>query len=206
MENNEYVLGALRTEAPIESLSIPARFTRPETLRVLLLTMFEAVEHGDKMNKLKRHLFYGTELKRTDISLGQLDDEGINNFSHIEFTPSQIRLLHAAIGFYTEASEIVHALFDSIFSNLPFDPINLVEEGGDIFWYMAIFCNTLGVTFEDVMVLNNAKLKARFPDRFSEDCAIQRDLGQERAVLEQPDTYQQLIAILINQCWRIWPK
>ena len=50
-------------------------------------------------------------------------------------------------------------------------------------WYQAIACDVLGTTFEIEQERNIAKLSARYPDKFTEDKAINRDLETERKVL-----------------------
>lgn len=50
------------------------------------------------------------------------------------------RLLHAFMGLVTEVAEIGNAESQE----------DLFEEYGDLFWYLAIACDVLGVTFEDL--------------------------------------------------------
>lgn len=94
------------------------------------------------------------------------------------------RLLHAGIGMATESGEILDQLKKHLYYGKVLDEVNLVEEIGDLFFYMAIACDSLGVSFEDVMKKNNAKLRARYGDRFTSEAAINRDLEKERSILE----------------------
>lgn len=98
--------------------------------------------------------------------------------------PENIRLLHAVIGLETEVGELQDALKKSIFYGKPLDKVNIAEEIGDAFWYMAILSDTLGVSFEEIMEKNIAKLKARYGDKFTESAALNRDLDTERKILE----------------------
>ncbi|MDD0853173.1 nucleoside triphosphate pyrophosphohydrolase family protein [Halobacteriovorax sp. GB3] len=95
------------------------------------------------------------------------------------------RLLHAGIGLSTEAGEFLDALKKHIFYGKELDRVNLAEEMGDLFWYMAIISDELGVEFSDVMNRNITKLKARYGEKFSESAAENRDLEKERAILEE---------------------
>lgn len=95
------------------------------------------------------------------------------------------RLLHAGLGLATEAGEFLDPLKKHFFYGKPIDETNLKEEVGDILWYCAIACDALGTTIDAEMRRNIAKLRARFPDKFSEENANVRDLDVERAVLEQ---------------------
>ncbi len=94
------------------------------------------------------------------------------------------RLLHAGIGLSTEAGEFLDALKKHIFYGKELDRVNLKEEMGDLFWYLAIACDELDVEFESLMATNIAKLKARYGEKFSEQRAENRDLGTERTILE----------------------
>jgi len=98
--------------------------------------------------------------------------------------PRAIRLLHAAMGLTTEANEIVDHMKKVIFYGKPLDETNLVEEMGDLLFYMSIICREFGITMEEIAEKNIAKLKARYGDKFTESAAINRDLTTERKILE----------------------
>jgi NTP pyrophosphatase (non-canonical NTP hydrolase) len=96
-----------------------------------------------------------------------------------------IRLLHGAIGLSTEVGEFQDALKKHVFYGKELDRVNLSEELGDMFWYMAIIADELGVDFESVMKTNIDKLKARYGEKFTEEKAEKRDLNKEREILEK---------------------
>lgn len=98
--------------------------------------------------------------------------------------PNTIRILHAAVGLNTEQGELQDALKKHMFYGKPLDKVNLAEEMGDIFWYLAILADSLGVDFQSVMEKNIAKLKARYGHKFTEEAALNRDLVTERKILE----------------------
>ena len=95
-----------------------------------------------------------------------------------------IRILHASMGLSTEAGELLDAMKKHIFYGKKLDIVNLQEELGDIFWYAAQLADAAGFTFENTMEKNIAKLKARYPDRFTEKDAVVRNLDVERKILE----------------------
>lgn len=99
-------------------------------------------------------------------------------------TETNVRLIHAALGLGTETAEIQDALKKHIFYGKPLDKVNLAEEMGDVFWYLAILADELGVSFEETMEKNIAKLKKRYGEKFTEDKAIHRDVVAERKILE----------------------
>ncbi len=96
-----------------------------------------------------------------------------------------IRLIHAGMGMATEAAEFVDMMKKHIFYGKPVDHINLVEELGDLMWYIAIASDVLNVSLERIMEVNINKLRARYPTKFREDLAINRNLDKEREILER---------------------
>lgn len=95
------------------------------------------------------------------------------------------RLLHAAIGLCTEAGEFLDSVKKQLFYGAPKDATNLKEELGDLCWYMAVAMDSLGTNFEKVMETNIAKLRARYPEKFTSENALNRDLDAERKTLSQ---------------------
>lgn len=98
---------------------------------------------------------------------------------------SVIRLLHAAIGLCTETGELQDMLKRHIFYGADIDLINIKEEIGDILWYVALALDELDTTFEKVMKANIEKLKQRYPDKFTKENALNRNLKQERNAIEE---------------------
>jgi NTP pyrophosphatase (non-canonical NTP hydrolase) len=95
-----------------------------------------------------------------------------------------IRGLHAALGICTEAGEVADIFKRAIFYGKAVDATHLDEELGDLLWYMALAMRMIGVDFESTMNRNIAKLLARFPDKFTEDAALNRDVDAELAAME----------------------
>lgn len=98
--------------------------------------------------------------------------------------PKMIRLLHGAMGLCTEAGEFQDAMKRHIFYGKELDYVNLMEEVGDTCWYLAIILDALNMTFDGALEINIEKLKARYPERFTEELALNRNLNVERTVLE----------------------
>lgn len=96
-----------------------------------------------------------------------------------------VRLLHVAMGLATEAGEFVDALKRRIYYGKEIDRTNLVEELGDVSWYQRIGCAELEEGLISMMERNVAKLRRRFPDKFTEHSALNRDLMAERETLEK---------------------
>lgn len=96
-------------------------------------------------------------------------------------------IVHAIIGVCTEGGESLDVVKKAFFYGKPVDYVNLDEEMGDKLWYIAMYCRARGITIEQLMEQNIKKLRARFPDKFTMEQAITRDLAAERAALEGSD-------------------
>jgi NTP pyrophosphatase (non-canonical NTP hydrolase) len=97
---------------------------------------------------------------------------------------SNIRLLHAAIGMCTESGEFIDQLKKAIFYGKPLDRVNLKEELQDTLYYIGVAMDELGTDFDTEQKKNIEKLRARYGNKFSSEAAINRDLENERKVLE----------------------
>lgn len=118
---------------------------------------------------------YICEAKRTDVTDYLLQKQRV---SHC------IEALHGAMGIMTEAGELMDVYKKFIMYGKPVDVPNVKEEIGDILWYIALICHFHGISLEDAMITNIAKLRARYPEKFTEDKALNRDLNIERKILE----------------------
>jgi NTP pyrophosphatase (non-canonical NTP hydrolase) len=92
--------------------------------------------------------------------------------------------LHMVLGMQTEAAEIADVYKKTIAYKKPLDFVNIKEELGDIMWYIANLCNMNGWDLRDIMQTNIDKLKTRYPEKFTEKEALNRNLKKERGVLE----------------------
>lgn len=52
-------------------------------------------------------------------------------------------------------------------------------------WYVANICNINKWDLREILETNINKLEARYPEKFSNELAINRDLSKERNILEQ---------------------
>lgn len=94
------------------------------------------------------------------------------------------RLIHGMVGISTESGELLDALKKHLMYGKSLDLVNIKEEVGDVLWYCALILDEVGASFEDVMKTNIDKLRARFPEKFTEEKAVNRDLDTERKILE----------------------
>lgn len=104
----------------------------------------------------------------------------------LAMTPKRYaRLMHGMIGVCTEAGELQDMVKKALIYKKPLDKVNVMEECGDLLWYIALCLDAAGYTMSECMERNIDKLRIRFPDKFTFKGANNRDLDAERASLEK---------------------
>lgn len=94
------------------------------------------------------------------------------------------RIMHGMIGVCTEAGELQDIIKKFLIYGKPFDLAKIMEESFDVLWYVALCLDAAGFTMEEAMERGIAKLQVRFPDGFSEQAALNRNLDNEQSALE----------------------
>lgn len=174
----------------------------------LHMLLSAAIQMGEVLNLAKRTIFYGKEFDSEKVrKLGediagygqliyQLSDHLAmkNDRENFETVPEQantvdaknvdLRLLHSAIGIYTEAAEALELVRDQL-EGKPFDTVGWGEEIGDLSWYEALGCDAAGVDRDQILQANITKLEKRNKgQKFNAEATINRDAEAERAQLE----------------------
>lgn len=98
-----------------------------------------------------------------------------------EVRPDDFMIIWNALGLAGEAGEVVDAIKKAICHQQGLDRDKLVLELGDVLWYVAALCSSLGLDMGVVMAQNIAKLKLRFPDGW--DAAASARKADERGGL-----------------------
>lgn len=91
---------------------------------------------------------------------------------------------HMLLGMLTEIGELADIFKKNQAYGKEIDWINASEEVADIMWYLVNFCSITGINLESALNRNIEKLKTRYPDKFSSEKALNRDLQKERDILE----------------------
>lgn len=79
-----------------------------------------------------------------------------------EITPSDAHSIHMAVGISGEAGELLDAVKKAVIYRKPLDRENVVEELGDIEFYLEGLRQGLGITREQTLDANIAKLGERY--------------------------------------------
>lgn len=77
-------------------------------------------------------------------------------------TPERMNLVHMSIGVSGEAGELLDAIKKYVVYNKALDKTNVIEELGDIEFYMQEIRRVIGVTREEVVQANVEKLNKRY--------------------------------------------
>jgi NTP pyrophosphatase (non-canonical NTP hydrolase) len=99
-----------------------------------------------------------------------------NGYDYLQINP---RLLHGILGLMTEVGELTDQLKKHIFYGAPLDEKNIFEELGDILWYVALTAAAIDHPLSEVMAANLRKLRVRFPECFTEQLALERNIDAE---------------------------
>lgn len=189
MQQTEYMEGALSTESVIEKV------IANKTELTYVLGAFVTIT--EMMDCLKKKIYYGKDKKYNenfhDLAkqleyFTQCSDRHHDIAESVEL-PVDPRLFHSILGIGTEAGELGSALLKGI-NGEEVDKVNIMEEIGDILWYIAIGLDTTGFDFSHSFAANNKKLvsgdKARYKSgKFTQEEADARNLAAERESLEQ---------------------
>lgn len=112
---------------------------------------------------------YQTEASRTFLTKGSRD----------------LDVLHCLVGMQTELGELADPYKKQIYYGRELDKTNVAEEIADQMWYIVNLARIENIDLVKALQNNIAKLKVRFPDKFTEQNAIERNLEAEREQLEK---------------------
>ena len=183
MNIQEFIENAKRTESVPETINI--------NVAVFEQLQSALIDISDCFDLIKKKVFYGKDIDvdrfkaRLTVASHTLSElktrcqenpNFINTGSIVKINP---RELHAALGILTESSEIFELV------NLhreKMNPLNAIDELGDLFWYIAILVDQKEIDIEQQVLTGViAKLRKRFPDKFEAALAITKDKSVELA-------------------------
>lgn len=84
-------------------------------------------------------------------------------FKRVGFRPEYEAAMHAAIGVSGEAGELLDVVKNSWAYGKPVDRENVIEELGDIEFYLEALRQDLRITREETLEANGRKLANRYP-------------------------------------------
>lgn len=104
-----------------------------------------------------------------------------------QMTGHNAHLLHMAVGVSGESGELLDAIKKAVIYRKPLDTVNVIEELGDLEFYLEGLRQGLGITREQCLAANIGKLEgnknARYKDGYSDKAAQER---ADKAPAEEP--------------------
>jgi NTP pyrophosphatase (non-canonical NTP hydrolase) len=94
-------------------------------------------------------------------------------------------LLHMVLGMVTESGEIADLLKKHMVYARPLDKTKLKDELGDLLFYLCGALIDLGSSLDEIIAMNMAKLKARYPNGYSHQSANNRNPDVENEAQRQ---------------------
>jgi|688.fasta_scaffold00823_31 NTP pyrophosphatase (non-canonical NTP hydrolase) len=94
---------------------------------------------------------------------------------NLQRRPRQIvGMLHAVLGISGEAGELLDAIKKTAIYEKELDIANVIEELGDLEFYLEMMRQELGVSRHFILAQNIDKLQKRYPDKYTDQHAIER--------------------------------
>ena len=96
------------------------------------------------------------------------------------FTPDcSFLLLHSSMGMVTEAAEVMDIIKKHAVYSRPIDLNKLKDELGDLLHYLVMALINCGSSLNEIVDINVAKLKTRYPNGYNHQSANNRDVKAE---------------------------
>lgn len=181
---DQFVPLAIRTES---------KFATVHFNKALFLDIIEAgIAAGNLLDFVKKSVAYNKPIDQ-DKWLEFTERLDVASYFIKAATPEQVadkeditidpRLFHGIAGIATESAELLEAL-QLAWEQGNWDNVNLKEELFDVSWYISILLDELDESLYPLLDKGIQKLKARYPDKFTNEAAINRNLDVERKILE----------------------
>lgn len=84
------------------------------------------------------------------------------------------RLAMAIVGIADELGEVAGPIKKYLWHGHSLDKTKMIDEIGDVCWYIGLLCYALNIDLEIVLEHNIDKLRRRYPDGFSSEASINR--------------------------------
>lgn len=84
------------------------------------------------------------------------------------------KLINGVMGLCGESGEVMDLVKKHLYQGHELDGAQLVEELGDVLWYIAEVANYLGIDLGEIAYQNIEKLRKRYPEGFDENRSIHR--------------------------------
>ena len=169
----QYVKDALRTEQHSDKRQLHSK-------------MGIQTECGEAIDTLKRHIFYGKEIDYINLQ-EEIGDIMWYIALAIADKPNEkheLTFMWDRGMCPTSQDELVLNLYYHLNQILKVQQVMTINQIREYLYHTDAMCHLLGVSLEEVCRMNINKLKTRYPEKFTEEAALNRDLNAERKALE----------------------
>lgn len=115
-----------------------------------------------------------------DLAMRTNDGKSTSRLSNMLSTEDKTDIggvLNACLGLSGEVGEFNDMIKKAVFHEKEFDCEHAKKELGDIMWYVALMCDSFGWNLDEILEMNVAKLKNRYPQGFDVERANNRQEG-----------------------------
>jgi NTP pyrophosphatase (non-canonical NTP hydrolase) len=84
------------------------------------------------------------------------------------------KLTLGSLGLAGESGEVIDAIKKWMFQGHDIDPLDLLNEIGDVLWYLTLMCSAFGYGLDYAIEANIKKLRKRYPNGFDSRQSINR--------------------------------
>lgn len=109
------------------------------------------------------------------MEINEYQKAAMRTVSPVAAVTDENLLLEGVMGMNGEAGECIDLVKKNIFQGHDLDREKLIEELGDVCWYVATTAEALGVPLEYVLQRNVDKLRGRYPEGFEVDKSVHRE-------------------------------
>ena len=137
------------------------------------LSCFQRIEH------LQEELIDGLQYCEHLKALCE-DNLTVNDYQRMamrtagDYDSNYNMLRNSVYGLNGESGEVIDLLKKYEFQGHDLDREKLIDEAGDVCWYLALLATALDVSLEEIMRRNVEKLMKRYPEGFDKERSINR--------------------------------
>jgi NTP pyrophosphatase (non-canonical NTP hydrolase) len=88
--------------------------------------------------------------------------------------PERDQIANATLGLAGEAGEVADLYKKMLFHGHQVDALHIIDELGDVLWYIAALASLEGLSLQDIAQANIDKLAVRYPNGFTREDSVAR--------------------------------
>lgn len=142
----------------------------------MLTIMAMFMDQGEALDQVKKSIFYNRPF------FDPSEPRPLDGFDVRDVVSGNI--FHGIVGVATEGSELVELIVEAAATGAPISREKLMDETGDVLWYIALILRAIGSDFDEVMERNINKLMIRFPEKFEAALANNKDDAKEASAFQ----------------------